>query len=37
VSAAALATRVPARVDPVNDIMSTSGCWAKAWPRREWR
>ena len=26
VSAAALATRMPARVEPVNDIMSTPGC-----------
>ena len=32
VSAAALATRMPARVEPVNDIMSTSGWAASAWP-----
>ena len=32
VSAAALATRMPARVEPVNETMSTSGWLAIAWP-----
>ncbi len=32
VSAAVLATMMPARVEPVNDTMSTSGCPAMTWP-----
>ncbi len=32
VGAALIATCVPARVDPVNDIMSTSGCFDRAAP-----
>ena len=32
VGAAAMATATPARVEPVNDIMSTPGCDARAWP-----
>ena len=31
-SAAALATRIPARVEPVNETMSTPGWAASAWP-----
>ena len=32
VSAAARATAMPARVEPVNDTMSMSGCVESAWP-----
>ena len=32
VSAPAFATAMPARVEPVNDTMSTSGCVDSAWP-----
>ena len=34
VSAAVLATMMPARVEPVKDIMATSGCPARYWPTR---
>jgi hypothetical protein len=35
VAAAACATRIPARVEPVNDIMSMSGCEDIASPTTE--